>query len=136
MFVRECMTKTVELASPDMTILEAACKMRDGDFGILPVGQNDRLVGMVTDRDIAIRATAEGKDPNSTKVRDVMSVGTLYCYDDQTLEEVAKNMGENQVRRLPVLNREKRLVGILSLGDVALSEPDKAADPYCRISEH
>lgn len=121
MMVKECMTNSVELAEPNMTIKEVAIKMKKGDFGIMPVGENDRLIGMITDRDIAIRAVAEGLDP-STKVRDVMSKEILYCYEDQTIDEVAQNMGDNQVRRLPVLNREKRMVGILSLGDVAYKE--------------
>ncbi len=122
MLIRDCMTKTVELANPDMTIREAAKKMRDGDFGILPIGDGDRLVGMVTDRDIAIRAVADGKDADQTKLSEIMSKKVLYCFEDQSIEDVAKNMGDNQVRRLVVLNREKRLVGMVSLGDVALSE--------------
>lgn len=119
MLVRDCMTPHVELGTPEMTLLEAAKKMREGDFGSLPVHENDRIVGMITDRDIAVRAVAEGKDPKTTKVRDVMSSEVLYCYDDQSQEEVAENLGENQVRRLPVMNRNKRLIGIVSLGDLA-----------------
>jgi len=92
----------------------------------MPVGDNDRLVGMITDRDIAIRAVAEGKGPD-TPVRDVMSTEqVLYCFEDEDLAQVAKNMGEQQVRRLPVVNREKRLVGIVSLADVAQSEARSA----------
>jgi CBS domain-containing protein len=134
MTVKECMTKDVELAAPDMSIREAAQKMREGDFGVLPVGENDRLVGMITDRDIVLRAIAEGLDVDTTKVREIMSSGTLYCFEDQTLEEVARNMGENQIRRLPVLSRQKRMVGILSLGDVALSEPNRISDAMYGIS--
>jgi CBS domain-containing protein len=135
MMVRECMTKTVDLIHPNLTLTDAAKKMRDGDYGVLPVGEKDRLVGMITDRDIAIRAVAEGADPKNTPVREVMSTRVLYCYDDQTLDEVSKNMGDNQIRRLPVLNREKRLVGILSLGDVALSEIEEAEEALVKISE-
>lgn len=136
MLVRDCMTKTVELAEPGMSLRHAAEKMRDGDFGFLPVGENDRLVGMITDRDIAVRAVAEGKDAKSTRVRDVMSEKVLYCFDDQTTEEVAENMGMNQVRRLPVLNRQKRLVGIVALGDLADPKRDAehAKDALCGIS--
>lgn len=119
MFVKECMTKSVELGSPNMSVFEAAQKMRDGDFGVLPVGENDRLVGMLTDRDIAVRAVAEGRDTRQTTVRDIMSNQVLYCYEDQSVDEVARNMGDHQIRRVPVLNRAKRLVGILSLADLA-----------------
>lgn len=137
MIVRECMTTNVKLANPEMTLKEAAQAMRDGDFGVMPVGDNDRLVGMVTDRDIAIRAIADGRDPERTTLREIMSKGVLYCYDDQTLDEVAHNMGENRVRRLPVLNRQKRLVGILSLGDVATTQQHKehAKDALSQISK-
>ena len=119
MIVKECMTKAVELGTPEMTLHEAAKKMRDGDIGVLPIQKNDRLVGMLTDRDIAIRCVAEGRDYKNINVAEVMTERVLYCFEDQTLDEVAKNLGENQVRRLPVVNREKRLVGILSLCDLA-----------------
>lgn len=137
MLVKECMTTDVKLGRPDMTLLEAAKKMRDGNFGGLPIGENDRLVGMVTDRDITVRGVAEGKNPENTAVRDVMSKGVLYCYEDQSLSEVSENLGENQIRRLPVLNREKRLVGILSLGDLAQSDenPEKVEEALERISK-
>ena len=138
MLVKECMTQQVEIGSPDMTLQEAAQKMRDGDFGVLPIGENDRIVGMLTDRDITIRGTAEGRDPRNVNVREVMSGNILYCYEDQTLDDVAQNLGDNQVRRLPVLNRQKRLVGILSLGDLAQSEerPEQVEQALSRISEH
>ena len=126
MRVSECMTREVRVASPGQTIREVARIMAEIDAGVLPVGDNDRLVGMITDRDIAIRAVAQGKGPD-TPVRDVMSTEkVLYCYDDEDLAQVAQNMGEQQVRRLPVVNREKRLVGIVSLGDVAQSETRSA----------
>lgn len=120
MLAKECMTKNVELGRPNMSLSEAAKMMRDGDFGILPVSEQDRLVGMITDRDIAIRAIAEGKDPNRSYVGEVMTNKVLYCFDDQDVNDVVKNLGDNQIRRLPVLNRQKRLVGILSLGNMAL----------------
>ncbi len=122
MLAKECMTKNVEVGRPNMSLVEAAKKMRDGDFGILPVGEADRLVGMITDRDIAVRAVAEGKDPFMSKVGEVMTNKVLYCFEDQDVNEVVKNLGDNQVRRLPVLNRQKRLVGILSLGNLAQSD--------------
>lgn len=121
MLAKDCMTKNVEVGTPDMSLADAAKKMRDGDFGILPVGEKDRLVGMITDRDIAVRAVAEGKDPYRSYVGEVMTNKVLYCYDDQDVNEVVKNLGDNQIRRLPVLNRQKRLVGILSLGNLAQS---------------
>jgi len=126
MRVSECMTREVRVASPGQSIREVAKIMAEIDAGVMPVGDNDRLVGMITDRDIAIRAVAEGKGPD-TPVREVMSTEkVLYCYDDEDLAQVAQNMGDQQVRRLPVVNRDKRLVGIVSLGDVAQSETRSA----------
>jgi CBS domain-containing protein len=122
MRVSEAMTREVRVASPGQSIREVAKIMAEIDAGAMPVGDNDRLVGMITDRDIAIRAVAQGKGPD-TPVRDVMSTEqVLFCYDDEELDHVAKNMSEQQVRRLPVVNREKRLVGIVSLGNLAQSE--------------
>jgi CBS domain-containing protein len=118
MKVKETMSTNVRLANPDQTIREAAQAMAEVDSGVLPVGENDRLVGMITDRDIALRGVAKGKGPD-TSVRDVMTDHVDYCFDDQDVDEVAKNMGDIKVRRLPVLNRDKRLVGIISLGDIA-----------------
>ncbi|AKJ30856.1 CBS domain-containing protein [Caldimonas brevitalea] len=124
MKVSEAMTVDVQLVSPDQTIGEAARMMADHDIGALPVGQNDRLVGMITDRDITVRATAAGRGPD-TKISEVMSQEIQYCFDDDDLDEVANNMGNIQVRRLPVVNRDKRLVGIVSLGDIAACEDAK-----------
>ena len=121
MKVSDAMSRDVQIASPTQTIRDAAKMMAKIDAGVLPVGENDRLVGMITDRDITIRAVAEGKAP-TTKVRDIMSDEVLYCFDDQDLDEVAQNMSDTKVRRLPVVNREKRLVGIISLGDLARNE--------------
>jgi len=126
MRVSECMTREVRIANPGQSIREVARIMAEIDAGVMPVGEDDRLVGMITDRDIAIRAVAAGKGPD-TPVRDVMSTEqVLYCFEDEDLAQVAKNMGEQQVRRLPVVNREKRLVGIVSLGDVAQTEARSA----------
>ena len=121
MRVSEAMTRDVRVANPGQSIREVARMMDEIDAGALPVGENDRLVGMITDRDIAVRAVAQGKGPD-TPVRDVMSREVKYCYEDEDLEHVAENMGELQVRRLPVVNRDKRLVGIVALGDIARSE--------------
>jgi CBS domain-containing protein len=121
MRVSEAMTRDVRIANPGQSIREVAKMMGEIDAGVLPVGENDRLVGMITDRDIAIRAIGQGKGPD-TLVRDVMSKEVKYCYEDEDLEHVAQNMGDIQVRRLPVVNRDKRLVGIVSLGDVAQNE--------------
>ena len=122
MRVSEAMTREVRIATPGQSIREVAKIMAEIDAGAMPVGDNDRLVGMITDRDIAIRAVALGKGPD-TPVRDVMSTEqVLFCYEDEELDHVAKNMSEQQVRRLPVVNREKRLVGIVSLGNLAQNE--------------
>ena len=118
MRVSEVMNPNVQVARPHETIHEAAKVMGEADIGALPVAEDDRLVGMITDRDIAIRAVAENKGP-STKVREVMTMDVKFCYDDEVLSQVALNMGDNQVRRLPVVNRDMRLVGILALGDLA-----------------
>jgi CBS domain-containing protein len=116
------MTREVRVASPGQSIRDVAKIMDEINAGAMPVGEDDRLVGMITDRDIAIRAVALGKGPD-TPVRDVMSTDqVLYCYEDEELDHVAKNMSQQQVRRLPVVNRDKRLVGIVSFGDVAQKE--------------
>lgn len=122
MKVREAMTRDVYIANPQNSIKEVARVMADVDCGVVPVGENDRLVGMLTDRDIAVRAVAQDKGPD-TRVGEVMTRDVRYCYDDEDLDHVTLNMGDQQVRRLPVVDREKRLVGIISLGDVAIS-PD------------
>jgi CBS domain-containing protein len=121
MRVSEAMTRDVRVANPGQSIRDVAKMMAEIDAGAMPVGENDRLVGMITDRDIALRAVAQGKGPD-TPVRDVMSREVKYCFEDEDLERVAKNMGDIQVRRLPVVNRDKRLVGIVSLGDIAQNE--------------
>jgi CBS domain-containing protein len=124
MLIREVMTREVDLVGPDTTLSSVARKMRDRDIGSLPVGDDNRLVGMVTDRDIVLNAVASDLDPAKTTVREVMSPRVLYCFDDQPAEEVLKNMGDVQVRRLPVVDRNKRLVGIVSLGDLAKQGPN------------
>ncbi len=117
--VADVMSKNVKLASPEDTVQQAARVMSEQDTGVLPVGENDRLVGMVTDRDLAVRAVAQGKDPSKTKLREVMSGEPRYVFEDEPVEKAAASMAEQQVQRMPVLNREKRLVGIVSVGDLA-----------------
>ena len=134
--LKDLMSRDVKVISPNTSIREAAREMRDGDFGMLPVGENDRMIGTISDRDIAIRAVAEGKD-SATKVRDVMSEGIAWAYEDDSVEEAAKIMSKRQVRRLPVVNRDKRLVGIVALGDFAVesSEIRPAAEALSEISK-
>lgn len=123
MQVRDVMTERVRTVTPTATIREAARLMGDIDAGVLPVAEGDRLIGMVTDRDIALRAIAVGKGPDAS-VGEVMSPEVKYCFDDEDVDDVCENMADLQVRRLPVVNRDKRLVGIVSLADIA-----NAADP-------
>ena len=133
--LKDVMSRDVKLIGPDMSIADAARTMREGNFGMLPVGESDRMIGAVSDRDIAIRAVAEGKGPD-TKVRDIMTTGIHWAYDDDTVDHAAKLMSEHQVRRLPVLDRAKKLVGIVSLGDFAVegSEIKPAAEALAKIS--
>ena len=134
MNISEVMSQDVKIASPKDTLRRAAQLMRDIDAGVLPVGENDRLVGMLTDRDITVRAVAEGKAPDTCQVREVMSPEIKYVYEDESLDAAARIVGELQVRRLPVLSRDKRLIGIVSLGDVALMEKDSAGDALKEVS--
>ncbi|WP_300297446.1 CBS domain-containing protein [Ferrovibrio sp.] len=135
MRVSEIMSRDVLIASPQQSIAEAAQAMAANDIGSLPVGENDELVGMITDRDIAIRGVGKGCAPD-TPIRDVMTRDIKYCFEDEELAHVTKNMGDIQVRRLPVLNRDKRLVGIVSLGDIALdAHPRHTVDMVRKISE-
>ena len=120
MLVREAMSRDVKTVTPEQPIQEAARVMLDIDIGALPVEENDRLIGMITDRDIAVRGVAAGKAPTAC-VRDVMTREVRYCFDDEETAHVARNMGEQQIRRLPVVDRDKRLVGILALADLATS---------------
>ena len=115
------MSPNFKFITPEANLQETAQIMADMDIGFLPVGENDRLIGMVTDRDITVRGTATGKAPTELTARDVMTPKTYYCFDDQSVDEIADNMAQIKVRRMPVVNREKRLVGVVSLGDVAQS---------------
>ena len=127
MRIQDVMTAEVSFVHPDTPILEIARKMRDGDIGATPVVEDERLIGMVTDRDVVVRVIADGGDVRTKTARDAMSPGILYCFVDESVEAVLENMGDQQIRRLPVVDREKRLVGVVSLGDLALSGKRKAA---------
>jgi CBS domain-containing protein len=132
--VRDVMSPDVCVVSPEDTIRQAALNMGRLDAGIMPVGENDRMIGMITDRDIAIRAVAEGRGPDA-KVREIMTAEVKYCYDDEDASHVSKNMAELQVRRLPVVDRGKRLVGIVSIGDLARRQtPAKTGEAVRGVS--
>ena len=136
MKIRDVMTRDTKLTSLDDTLRHAAQMMTACDCGVLPVAEGDRLVGMITDRDIAVRGIAEGKGPDA-KVREAMTQEVMYCFEDEEAQQAAQNMADIQVRRLPVLNRDKRLVGIVSLSDLARKEPNtaKALHGIARPSE-
>lgn len=134
--LKDLMSRDVQVIGANQTIQEAAQQMRKGNFGMLPVEENDRMIGAISDRDIAIRAIADGKDP-STKVRDVMSDGIVWAFEDDSVDNAAELMSEHQIRRLPIVNREKRLVGILALGDFAVENADieAAGEALAEISK-
>lgn len=135
MRVCDAMTPSVQLCTPQDSIRDAAEAMTALNVGLLPVADNDRLVGMISDRDIATRGVAMGRGPDAL-VRDVMTADVKYCFEDQDLDEITRNMADIQVRRLPVLNRDKRLVGIIALGDIAVSKAgDGATTALCGISQ-
>jgi CBS domain-containing protein len=135
MQVQEIMTRGVEVIDPNTTIRDVARKMRADNIGALPVGENDRLIGMVTDRDIVVRAVAEERSAGNTTVRQVMSEHVWYCWDDDDVEQAARVMAEHQVRRLPVLNHDKRLVGVVALADLGRSAGDAAKAALEGVSE-
>ena len=120
---KDLMSRDVKVISPDETIKAAAQQMLDGNFGMMPVSESDRMIGAISDRDIVIRAVAVGKD-GTTKVRDVMTPDIVWAYENDSVDTVAKLMGERQIRRLPIVNADKRLVGILALGDFAAVSAD------------
>lgn len=135
MRISECMSRDVRLARPSDTIQSVARMMANIDCGCMPVQENDRLAGMITDRDIAIRAIAEGKGPD-TPIAEVMSRDVKYCYEDDEIDDVLRNMGDIKLRRLPVVNRDKRLVGIISLSDLASrGEEPRAGEALQHIAE-
>ena len=124
--LKDLMSRDVQIISPDATIKEAAQQMRKGNFGMMPVGEDDRMIGAISDRDIAIRAVADGKGP-SAKVREVMSEGIVWAYEDDSVDVAVKLMSDKQIRRLPIVNAAKRLVGIVALGDLAVVKSDVGA---------
>ncbi len=127
MLVKDTMSRAVKTVSPETTIKEAARIMADADLGALPVAAGDRLAGMVTDRDIVVRGVAIGKGLETT-VGEVMTHDVLYCHEDEDIGHIATNLAENQVRRLPVVDADKRLVGIISLADIADARADEAGE--------
>jgi CBS domain-containing protein len=137
MELRDIMSRNVEVVSADATLKEAATKMKVLDVGLIPVCAGERLQGILTDRDIAIRATANGRDPNKTRVADVMSTDVAYCLEDQEVKDALSLMEVRQIRRLPVLNRDKCLIGIVSLGDIAVhaGRTDMAGETLQEISQ-
>lgn len=133
MKVSECMTREVELVDPGTTLQKAARLMAEIDAGIIPVTDGERLIGVVTDRDIVIRGVALGFQPDDT-INEVMSDEVLYCFDDQDTEDVLENMGDIQVRRLPVVDRDKRLCGIVSISDLVKGCEDEAGEALYHIA--
>jgi CBS domain-containing protein len=125
MRVYDAMCEDIEVVTPDITLQEAAEIMRDCECGYLPIGENDRLVGAVTDRDIVVRGLAKGLDPEDTTVEEIMTERIVYCYEDDNLRDAAEQMKREQVRRLVVLDGNKRMVGVLSVGDIARACGDR-----------
>jgi CBS domain-containing protein len=137
MKVKNCMHKGVEWVSPDTPVKTLANTMREQDIGAIPVGENDRLVGMVTDRDITIRAIANGKDISVLTARDVMTKGIVWCRDSDDVSHVANLMQSKQVRRLPVIDKNKRMIGIMSLGDLSQAATERTAAAVTKgVSAH
>jgi len=124
--LKDVMSQDVKILNPETSIKDAARQMRDGDFGLMPVGENDRLIGTLSDRDIVIRAVAEGME-SSTKVRDVISEDVVWAYENDSVNKASQIMSDNQIRRLPIVNADKRLVGIVALGDLAVEADIKRA---------
>jgi len=125
MKLHDIMTREVEVVSPDDSLEDAARRMKELDVGLMPVCDGQRLVGMLTDRDITVRAVAEGRDPRKTRVSPVMTAEVVYCFEDQDVEDAARLMNDRQIRRLPILDRSKRLTGIVALGDLAVRTRDE-----------
>ena len=135
MKVREIMTTNVECVSPDAGLLELANKMKTLDVGFIPICESDRLVGTVTDRDIVIRGLAGGKNINTCKARDIMTKDVFWCFEDEDVKEVAGKMREKEVRRMLILNPEKRLVGVVSIGDISKVEEKESGKTLKDITE-
>jgi CBS domain-containing protein len=137
MQLREIMTRDVEIIGPQATLKDAAKRMKELDVGLMPICDGEKLTGMLTDRDITVRAIAEGRNPTKTKVSDIMSPDVAYCFEDQEVEEAVSLMEVKQIRRLPIMSRDKRLVGIVSLGDLAVhtGDSDLAGEALKEVSE-
>jgi CBS domain-containing protein len=137
MKLKDIMTKEVEVVHPDQSLKDAAQKMRIRDIGFLPVSDGDRVLGVVTDRDIILRSTAEGTDPNTPIGKDFITTPVVYCFEDDDVEDAAKTMEEHQIRRVAILSRDdNRLVGVVSLGDIAKSGTKKtSAEVLQSVSE-
>jgi len=125
MLVKEVMSKEVDYISFNKSVQEAAIRMANGNYGVLPIEKNDKMIGMITDRDIALRVVALKKDPEKTTVEECMSTGVNYCLEDEDVMSLAQKMENTRHRRIPVINKEKRLVGIVSLGDLATKGKNK-----------
>jgi CBS domain-containing protein len=137
MKVKEAMHKGVKWCDPDTTVSEIAKMMREQDVGAVPIGENDRLVGMVTDRDIVCRSCTSGGNPDMVKAREVMTSGIIYCVEDQEVSDALHLMEDKKIRRLPVLNAKKRMVGMLTLGDIAHAVPQAMVGELCQaVSAH
>ena len=134
MKIKDVMTRDVSFVTPDTPIPEIARRMRDEDIGVVPVVENDRMIGMVTDRDIVVRCVA-AESMGAATARMAMSPRVLYCYDDQSVNEILENMAEQQVRRMPVVNRDKRLIGVVSIGDLSQKSQRKAGESLKEISQ-
>jgi CBS domain-containing protein len=136
MKVSEIETQHPEAIAPEAEVMRAAQIMKRLDVGSLPVCEGDVLIGLITDRDITIRSTAEGRDPRQTKVRDIMSPDPVCCYENQDIAECVELMERKQIRRLPVIDRGQRLVGIVSLGDLAIRSQNErlAGEVLNRVS--
>ena len=137
MKVRDAMHRGVEWVAPTTPVTRLAQLMSEHDIGAIPVGENDRLIGMVTDRDIVVRGLANGRDPAKLTARDVMTKGIIFCRDEEDLDDATRTMELKQVRRLPVIDRDKRMIGILSLGDVSSAcEQDLSGEVLQAVSAH
>ena len=137
MKVKDVMHTGVSWVEPDVSVAEVAKKMRNEDIGAVPVGEHDRLIGMVTDRDITCRGTAEGASPKELTARDVMSKGIIFCRDEEDVDDALRIMEHKKIRRLPVLNEDKRMVGMLSLGDVSSKVSESLSGEVMRaVSAH
>jgi len=135
MAIKDIMTMEVTVIAPDDSIMAAAKKMADEDMGFIPVCDGERIVGALTDRDITVRCVAKGGDASRTRVRDVMTPEITYCYEDDDVEKTARLMRDKQIRRIIVVNRDKKLVGVVALGDLAREQQGQSADVLASVSE-